>query len=482
MRTIKEAVVLLSLLLILIQVIQLGIVFSLTGAASTGTVGLCYNHAPTFLNLSNHTVAHNFEYVRTITFNDTNGDAVAIFDNTSLFSIINTTGVINFTPTISQVANYSILVTLRDYNSSCPLEASEVFVLSINNSIPQLSTIIPNQTWEEDVSLSGLDLDNYFTDYETDSVIYTVRYGSNVRVSIASPSNLVTIRPDRDFSGTSWMLFTANDTLGSVTSNNVSLNITAVANYCGDSACNADESCTSCSTDCGTCPASSSSSSGGGGGGTRIIEKIINNTGGCADSYQCYEWSPQSCDVGNQERRCIWVEKSCTVTKTIETRPCKCIPNIVCSVWDPEVCSPDQTQIRTCNDIHNCGAPVRLSTQKECLFDALNQSSGIFSNANSPLPGIVGAAYANLIPRLWSEYKSQGSYLVLVLLLCAVIVWWFYHKRYCLTIERIPLPIEEYTLEIETIVQTASLHRLRIRTQFRCSLNSTKGKYRKVIR
>ncbi len=37
--------------------------------------------------------------------------------------------------------------------------------------------------------------------------------------------------------------------------------------YCGDNTCNGAESCSSCSTDCGSCPSSSSSSSGGGGGG-----------------------------------------------------------------------------------------------------------------------------------------------------------------------------------------------------------------------
>ncbi len=42
--------------------------------------------------------------------------------------------------------------------------------------------------------------------------------------------------------------------------------------YCGNGHCDSDESCTSCSTDCGGCPGVVSTSSGGGGsGGSSVI-------------------------------------------------------------------------------------------------------------------------------------------------------------------------------------------------------------------
>ena len=51
------------------------------------------------------------------------------------------------------------------------------------------------------------------------------------------------------------------------------------ASYCGDGTCDSDESCSSCSTDCGACPSYSSGGGGGGGGGSTSLGYVSLNLG-----------------------------------------------------------------------------------------------------------------------------------------------------------------------------------------------------------
>jgi len=64
-----------------------------------------------------------------------------------------------------------------------------------------------------------------------------------------------------------------------------------LATYCGDSSCNGGETCSSCSTDCGSCATPTvtpSGGGGGGGGGGGSIAKEVSVTSG---SWTVYEWS-----------------------------------------------------------------------------------------------------------------------------------------------------------------------------------------------
>lgn len=82
---------------------------------------------------------------------------------------------------------------------------------------------------------------------------------------------------------------------------------------CGDGICNGDETCSTCSADCGQCSSSSSSSSGGGSGG------------GCTYDWQCTNWFPSICpDTGIQERVCV-NKGTCSGTTNMpnETRECE---------------------------------------------------------------------------------------------------------------------------------------------------------------
>ncbi|MBI2572955.1 hypothetical protein HYV86_03795 [Candidatus Woesearchaeota archaeon] len=428
MKNLKGLLLLLSFLLIAIQIIQLSVVFSITGAVTggTATVGLCYNHQPSFYNLTNYTLPHNVAFNSTIYANESDSDAVAFFDNTSLFLINNNTGVFSFIPSILNVGNHSIDITIRDYNSSCASNVSEILLLTINNSIPYQNRTIPNQTWEEDVTLTGINLTTYFADYENDTLNFTAQIGHNITVTISNFT--VTIVPNTDYYGITWIVFRANDSLGTATSNNVTLNITDVADFCGDAVCNADESCSSCSADCGSCGGSGSSGGGGGRGSggaasPRVIEVIPPTPPQteCNPSKKCGNWEPASCTTQPQERSCIEIKPSCTAIKTIETRSCNCIPDWQCSTWVPEQCNAYQTQHRTCVDRNDCNKEPYPDDSQSCA------SESTYADSQEALIG--QAMWSNLKNKIGSLTRTTPLLLTIVIIFCGIGGLWIWHQH-----------------------------------------------------
>ncbi|MFH1249042.1 MAG: hypothetical protein V1660_02730 [archaeon] len=83
---------------------------------------------------------------------------------------------------------------------------------------------------------------------------------------------------------------------------------------CGDSTCEAPESCSSCSQDCGACPIVSSSGGGG---------------GGCTPNWNCTDWN--NCgEAGKQTRVCVNLKPSCNKNKPSESKNCTYVaPKVV---------------------------------------------------------------------------------------------------------------------------------------------------------
>ena len=78
---------------------------------------------------------------------------------------------------------------------------------------------------------------------------------SSISISIDEATNIVTLFPNSNWYGTEYIVFYANDTFNAlVASNNITLTVSNTAD-CGDASCDASETCTSCSADCGACPA-----------------------------------------------------------------------------------------------------------------------------------------------------------------------------------------------------------------------------------
>jgi hypothetical protein len=215
-----------ALVLVAVSIINTFVLITLAGKATEGSgqVSLCINHPPTIQAISNQSVDHNSMFTLQINATDSDNHSLVYYDNTTLFNISNSTGLINFTPTIVQIGNYSILITVRDYTSSCPANVSTAFNLNIYNLPPVNNATIPNQSWEIDVWLTGLDLDNYFYDPENDTLSYSSVHGDNIEIDINS-LNVVTFYPDVGWNGVTWARFIASDTLATKESNNLTLGV-----------------------------------------------------------------------------------------------------------------------------------------------------------------------------------------------------------------------------------------------------------------
>jgi hypothetical protein len=222
----KKVVLMVIIVLLLINVFNLIVFITITGnATAVGISTICINPPPIIESLVGHEVAHNVEFSLNVNASDPRNNSLTYFDNSSLFTI-NGSGTINFTPNITQVGTSSIFITVQDNATGCPLNATESFNLVINNTIPTLSSVIQNQSWEKNVVLTGLDLDDYFTDNDGDSLSYSYISGDNITIEV-NISNGVTFTPDTNWNGLTWVIFIANDSVDLRGSNNVTLNVSS---------------------------------------------------------------------------------------------------------------------------------------------------------------------------------------------------------------------------------------------------------------
>jgi hypothetical protein len=99
-----------------------------------------------------------------------------------------------------------------------------------------------------------------------------------------------------------------------------------IANFCGDGKCEAGESCSSCSKDCGVCTPPSGGGGGGGGGssgGTTVGGTNTSNqtTGPCVEDWICTAWT--ECVGGKKIRTCADVNRCGTnSSKPVEREVC----------------------------------------------------------------------------------------------------------------------------------------------------------------
>jgi len=143
----------------------------------------------------------------------------------------------------------------------------------VQNNPPTFSGNISRINWTQGTIYTGLDLDTYFSDVDGDSLTYS--YVSNITsisVSVNQNNGVVSLTPVLSFYGVRYIVFNVSDSYGgSALSNNVTL-VVNESDYCGDGICGSGETCSSCSTDCGTCPATAAA--GGGGGGSSRTRKV----------------------------------------------------------------------------------------------------------------------------------------------------------------------------------------------------------------
>lgn len=212
----------------------LGISEIIGKVAVTGSVNICINRAPSLIPLSRKNITIDEVFVLFINATDEDNTTLTFTDNVTWLNISyynktgNTTiGIINVTITNqSLIANHSVRISVDD-NSSCDNAQQNYnysFQIKMYNRAPVLIENIPDLTWYEDTILTGLDLDDYFSDPDGDTLYYNHTSVSNIQITIDN-NNVVTFTPDSNWYGLRTVIFTANDSINSTDSNTVHLTV-----------------------------------------------------------------------------------------------------------------------------------------------------------------------------------------------------------------------------------------------------------------
>ena len=367
-------------------------------------------------------------------------------------SIIDTSGIVNMT-LLSGIEHNVILgpyaysfdlrsnQTALDYysNSNDSLNDLRVYVYVTNGSGSSVNTApvlaaIGNLTATVEKPFTH-------TVVAADAEGDALTYGENTTLFVIDESGgNFTFTPNSSQTGNYTILFNVTDTALTDTE---TINLEIVTSTCGDLFCSSTETCSSCTADCGTCPASSSSSSssGGGGGG---------GGGGGSRTVTVTEYVNQTVEVP------VEVEKITIVNET-------CVNNFTCGNWTPEICPNNGEQERSCFDANFCSDLVYVEYQNCTYLEENNVSAdeplldyGLLSflGSSKSLKNLVGfAAGGN-----GSISKIMGflaMFLVLGLLLTPL-VWRVRYKSKWYEISDLHAIIDGHEIHIRSIVRSNS--------------------------
>ncbi|MFQ5648149.1 MAG: hypothetical protein ACE5FW_02835, partial [Candidatus Aenigmatarchaeota archaeon] len=145
--------------------------------------------------------------------------------------------------------------------------------------------------------------------------------------------------------------------------------------YCGDSFCDAGEGCSSCSADCGSCPAPST-------GSGSWMSTLPNE---CRENWVCSNWS--ECIAGEMLRNCTDSNECGTLyEKPVEREGCT-VPGPEPGPA-PRICNPGDTKCSG-NDILECDLDGSGWSVIRTCFHGCTGSGCIEPAASSP-PGMTG--------------------------------------------------------------------------------------------
>ncbi|MBW3015350.1 tandem-95 repeat protein [Candidatus Woesearchaeota archaeon] len=123
--------------------------------------------------------------------------------------------------------NYNISTLLKVADNCNILNVSSFQVH--NNNPPNLSFVIPEWAWPEDIVNDTLVLGSYFEDPDNDDLNFTYYPVTNITLTIDNDTTIVTMTPDENFTGVRYTNFTAWDIDDEFNvSNLVVLNVTPV--------------------------------------------------------------------------------------------------------------------------------------------------------------------------------------------------------------------------------------------------------------
>jgi hypothetical protein len=142
------------------------------------------------------------------------GDLIYTYSSDGNIQVtIDETNQVTFTPNTNWNGNETITFTATDSASATATDDVKIWVRS-GNDRPILDTPLPEITMDEDTKLiDHLDLNDYFTDADGDSLNYATDPTKNLEIKFRG--SVVSITPNKDFYGTEVVAFKATDIPGS---------------------------------------------------------------------------------------------------------------------------------------------------------------------------------------------------------------------------------------------------------------------------
>ena len=168
-------------------------------------VNFSVNGVPTMsLVNKNVTAGNQFEYDIDASDPEYGVDEVNYTDDSALFVINLTTGLINFTTTLGQIGDYTINITIND---SLDAQISSTFNLAIND-YPNASNI-PNSTGIEDINVTV-----NMSAYVNNTVGTLTFYDNSSNFDINPSTGLINFTPNSSMVGEHWINITVVDQYG----------------------------------------------------------------------------------------------------------------------------------------------------------------------------------------------------------------------------------------------------------------------------
>jgi len=118
---------------------------------------------------------------------------------------------------------------IHDWNVLCNISGltiNKTDTVNVSNRAPLFYGPMPNETWNEDTTLTGRDLDDYFIDPDKEDLIFTYTALEHITVVINPTTHIITLIPDSDWYGEETIIYIATDAGGlSVSSNLIVLTV-----------------------------------------------------------------------------------------------------------------------------------------------------------------------------------------------------------------------------------------------------------------
>ncbi len=321
------------------------------------------NIAPTFgHNLTNQEVNESSTLVYDVNCSDANGDDITYYDNTTEFNIDIDTGIFSWTPANDDTGINDVTITCSD-NITNTTGVLRITVYDINNPpvLGSIGSLIAVEGTLFVYDVNATDADNDTLAYSSNSSLFTLN----------SSTGVFSFTPTLSQVGNYSVNFSVSD--GNLNdSETVSFRIVR-GPYCGDSSCGSAEDCSSCSQDCGACPAGTGTGAGAGTAAEEAEEgAVVGRFTVCHENWKCSDWPACSVD-GFQKRKCVDINQCGTKKKKpTEIQVCEYIPTCSDDIQNGDeegvdcggICNPCIT-LPSCSDrIQNqnengvdCGGP-----------------------------------------------------------------------------------------------------------------------------